>query len=153
MMKKAILINEELDEDTLQKRLSNLEKTCKKAIFLNEEMDEDTFQKRVHELLIKYVDKSAIEKLLEKVTKENVELKKQLTDARRHGNIEANKASRFERQVNVLLGRLSYVSGFILTSYICGCADCPAKTSDCDRKCVESLRKWSLAEVKEEYKL
>jgi len=91
-------------------------------------------------------EKSAIEILLDEVTKEKDKLKKQLTDARRYGNLEANKASRFERQVEVLLGRLSYMSDKLYG----GCAYCPAQTRDCDVKCVETLRKWSLAKVKEE---
>lgn len=92
-------------------------------------------------------EKNAIKILLDEVTKEKDKLKKQLADARRYGNLEANKANRFERQVEVLLGRLSYMSNKLYG----GCACCPAQTSDCDVKCSETLRKWSLAKVKEEY--
>jgi hypothetical protein len=93
------------------------------------------------------MEKSAIEILLEKVTKENVELKKQLTDARRYGNLEANKASRFERQVDVLVKELGNRM----------CVECSARSiclhSAGGITCGEAIKQWSLAEVKEEDKL
>lgn len=93
------------------------------------------------------MEKSAIEILLDKVTKENSDLKKQLTDARRYGNLEANKASRLERQLELLAKEVCHI---VPPSYMQHYTEW-FKTLECDK--IKEWVKWSLAEVKEEYKL